>query len=80
MDGFQFHFLLNVAVGGTNGYIPDNVINRGDNDQYGKPWVNGMSQVEGMWLMWEARDRWYWTWQGEDAAMQVDYVRVYERA
>ncbi|ELT92417.1 hypothetical protein CAPTEDRAFT_92778 [Capitella teleta] len=76
----DFHFLLNVAVGGVGGYIPDDVINRGDNELYGKPWNNTQTQVEAMWDLWDARDRWLWTWEGEDAAMQVDYIRVYERA
>ncbi|ELU07206.1 hypothetical protein CAPTEDRAFT_98044 [Capitella teleta] len=76
----DFHFILNVAVGGVGGYIPDNVINRGNNDLYGKPWSNSMSQIEAQSRLWDARDTWFWTWEGEDAAMQVDYVRVYEQA
>ena len=29
-----------------------------------------------------AEDGWYWTWEkeGDDNAMQVDYVRVYKRS
>jgi beta-glucanase (GH16 family) len=71
-----FHFLINVAVGGTGGYIPDNVINWGG--VYEKPWENGGGNAFGR--FWDARDDWYWSWRGEDAAMQVDYVRVYQRA
>ena len=46
----QFHFLMNIAVGGTNGYIPEpeDAVNRGGDPEYEKPWRNGMSQVEAM--------------------------------
>ena len=42
--------MINVAVGGTNGYIPEatDAINRGGDPEYQKPWLNGMSQVEAM--------------------------------
>ena len=78
----QFHFILNVAIGGTNGFIPDDCINRGDNDQYGKPWLNSQSQIEAMGNFWDKRDRWYWTWaqtEGDNAALQVDYIKVYQQ-
>ncbi|ELU17581.1 hypothetical protein CAPTEDRAFT_128848 [Capitella teleta] len=76
----DLHFILSVAVGGVGGYFPDDVINRGDNAVFGKPWNNTESQVDAMWNLWDARDRWLWTWEGEDAAMQVDYIRVYQKA
>jgi len=56
-----------LATGGTNGYFPDNVTPA-------KPWRNdgGNAFTD----FWNARNAWYPTWNGEDAAMQVDYVRV----
>jgi len=76
----HFHFLLNVAVGGCNGFIPDDsrASNRGG--AFPKPWRNSDGYKEGMNNFWNARDQWYWTWdptEGENAAMQVDYIRVY---
>lgn len=72
-----FYFLLNVAVGGTNGYFPDTWTNAG----YPKPWTNpsGTAFLE----FWNARNNWYPTWnpaasEGEDAAMQIDYIRVWK--
>jgi len=73
----EFYFLLNVAVGGTNGFFPDTWTNR----PYPKPWTNpsGTAFRE----FWDARNNWYPTWnpngnQGEDAAMQIDYIRVWK--
>lgn len=64
---------MNVAVGGTNGYIPDGIANEG----YSKPWRNsdggGAAQK-----FWSARDKWRPTWKGDDAAMQVDSVRMWQ--
>ena len=48
MFEFQFHFLLNIAVGCTNYYISDDSINRGGVPEYQKPWTNGVSQIEAM--------------------------------
>jgi len=73
----EFYFLLNVAVGGTNGYFPDNWINQG----YNKPWTNpsGTAFRE----FWDARNLWYPTWnpngqEGEDAAMKIESIRVWK--
>jgi len=72
-----FYFLLNVAVGGTNGYFPDTWTNR----PYPKPWTNpsGTAFKE----FWDARGNWLPTWQqgvneGEGAAMKIDYIRVWK--
>jgi hypothetical protein len=77
----QFHFLLNVAVGSTNGFIPDGGINRDGDPNYQKPWSNGDGYIGGMRNFYNARNNWKWTWdtEGENAAMQVDYVRVYQK-
>lgn len=63
----EFYLMLNLACGGTNGYFPDEVTPA-------KPWSNtgGNAFAD----FWNARNAWYPTWNGEDAAMQVDYVRI----
>jgi len=69
------HFLvMNVAVGGT-GYFPDDASNAG-----GKPW-NNQSPTAPL-EFWNAKSSWYETWNptennGEDAAMKIDYVKVW---
>ena len=73
---FQFHFVLNVAVGGTSGFIPDDVINRGGASP--KPWKNSDSDL--FTKFWDARGHWYETWDGENAAMQVDWIKVYQKS
>ena len=71
---FQFHFILNVAVGGTNGFIPDDCINGGAP----KPWSNSDGWSEAMKKFYDDRTNWLTTWNGEDATLQVDYIRVYQ--
>ncbi|XP_059491029.1 uncharacterized protein LOC132205777 [Neocloeon triangulifer] len=65
----EFYLILNVAVGGTNGFFPDGVANPG-----GKPWVNGSPVA--FRDFWENRAQWEPTWQGDTTDMLVDYVRV----
>ena len=67
---------MNVAVGGTGGYWHDSLVNQ----PYPKPWSDSSSTAARD--FWNAKDQWYPTWNpevnnGEDAAMQVDYVRVW---
>lgn len=64
--------MLNVAVGGTNGFFPDGIPNEG----YAKPWRN--TDSNGPEKFWNSRDKWYPTWRGEDAAMQVESVKMWE--
>jgi len=73
----KFYFILNVAVGGTNGFFPDNWTNR----PYPKPWTNPSGTA--FRDFWDARNNWYPTWNpfvnnGEDAAMQIEYIKVYK--
>ena len=77
----QFHFVLNVAVGGTNGFIPDGYINRGGVPAFQKPWNNGDGYIAGMQNFFNARNNWKWTWdnEGDNNAMQIDYIRVYRQ-
>ena len=68
----KFYFLLNVAVGGTNGFFPDEWTNANGN----KPWLNTSPAASTD--FWNARGDWLQTWQGEESAMAVDYIRVWE--
>jgi len=63
----EFYLILCLAVGGQTGYFPDG---------YGKPWTN--SDPKAINNFWAARNTWYPTWVGEDAALQIDYVRVWQ--
>lgn len=68
----KFYFVLNVAVGGTNGFFPDSWTNANG----AKPWNNESPQA--FKDFWDNRGVWQSTWNGEDAAMAVDYIRVWE--
>jgi beta-glucanase (GH16 family) len=76
-----FHFVLNVAVGGTNGFIPDNGINWNGEPEFQKPWSNGDWYTDAMLKFYNSRTNWRWTWENEsdNAAMQIDYIRVYQK-
>lgn len=63
---------MNVAVGGTNSFFPDNVANGG----YNKPWSNQDRNAPEK--FWRARNLWQPTWQGDDAAMIVDSVKMWQ--
>lgn len=58
---------MNLAVGGTNSYFPDGV--------GGKPWSNSDPHAPN--AFYDAKGRWQPTWKGEDAALQVDSVKVW---
>ena len=73
---FQFFIILNVAVGGV-GFFPDKF----RNSPYPKPW-NDKSEFTAR-DFWNHKSQWYPTWNpdqndGEQAAMQVDYIRVWK--
>ncbi|ODN05965.1 Beta-1,3-glucan-binding protein [Orchesella cincta] len=61
----NFHFILNLAVGGA--YFP--------NDSTPPPPWKGSSTP--FLTFFENRTAWLPTWSGENAAMAVDYIRVY---
>ncbi|CAG2055595.1 unnamed protein product [Timema podura] len=69
--GERFYIILNMAVGG-NDFFPDNSKNPS-----GKPWSNTSPTASSD--FWNARDQWLSTWQGDDAHLQVDYVKVFSR-
>ena len=60
----RFYLIINLAVGGTNEYFPDNV--------GGKPWSNTSPHAVNE--FWAARDTWYPTWTHP---MVIDSVRVW---
>ncbi|KAJ3003955.1 hypothetical protein HKX48_001492 [Thoreauomyces humboldtii] len=63
----EFYLIMNVAVGGTNSYFPDDP---------SKPWTN--TSPHAALDFWNAKDEWYPTWNGEGAAMKVDSVNVWK--
>jgi hypothetical protein len=67
----EFFLILNVAVGGTNGYFPDG--------QCGKTWTDtDPHSVNAFWNSWGA---WFPTWnypETHDSAMKIDSVQVWE--
>jgi hypothetical protein len=65
----QFFIILNVAVGGN--FFPDGLYN----SPHPKPWSRNSSHP--MQDFWERRNWWLPTWDEEDRAMRVDYIRVY---
>jgi beta-glucanase (GH16 family) len=70
----EFYLIVNLAVGGTNGFFPDSAVNEGGAP---KPWTAASGNA--FQDFWNGRNGWYPTWQaaGENAALQVDYIRVY---
>jgi hypothetical protein len=63
----DFFLMFNVAVGGTNGFFPDNA-NWGTR----KPWANNSPHAAQD--FWNGRNDWLPSWQGDNTALQVDYV------
>ena len=63
----EFYLLINLAVGGVNGYFPDNVGN--------KPWSD--SSPNAVNEFWDQRSQWQPTWDGEGAALKIDSVKVW---
>jgi beta-glucanase (GH16 family) len=67
----EFYLILNVAVGGTNEYFPDG--------QCGKPWSN--NDPRSVNTFYNNKGAWYPSWNhpaSNDAAMKVDYIRVWQ--
>lgn len=70
----QFYFIINVAAGGVN-YFPDDAEN-----PIPKPWKNRSPTA--MTDFWKGKSGWLPTWNldtndGEDAALQVDSIKVW---
>ncbi|EXJ53599.1 uncharacterized protein A1O5_13166 [Cladophialophora psammophila CBS 110553] len=64
----DFYLILNVAVGGTNGWFED-----GKN---GKPWVDAGESAK--MDFWNARDTWYPTWK-DGGQMVVKSVKIWQQ-
>ncbi|KAL6249274.1 hypothetical protein RBB50_004337 [Rhinocladiella similis] len=63
-----FFLILNVAVGGTNGWFQDG--------KGGKPWVDQSPTAKRD--FWEAKDQWYPTWANNNE-MQIKSVKMWQR-
>ncbi|BFZ65356.1 hypothetical protein YB2330_006522 [Saitoella coloradoensis] len=65
----EFYLILNVAVGGTNGYFTDGVD--------GKPWADATTTARRD--FWDAKEEWYPTWPAEEErGMIVKSVKMYQ--
>ncbi|KAF2017221.1 glycoside hydrolase family 16 protein [Aaosphaeria arxii CBS 175.79] len=65
----DFYLILNVAVGGTNGWFKDG--------KSGKPWVDTSPTARRD--FWQTRDQWYPTWR-ERGRMEVKSVKMWQQA
>ena len=64
----EFYLILNVAVGGTNGFFEDGWDN--------KPWSN--EDPDAPRAFWNAQDQWYPTWgEGNTRGLTVQSVKMY---
>ncbi|KAH7886769.1 glycoside hydrolase family 16 protein [Phlebopus sp. FC_14] len=65
-----FYLILDLAVGSTNGWFPDNA--------GGKPWLDGSDTA--MRDFAQTQDTWYPTWgsDGESSSFMVDYVKMWQ--
>ena len=64
----SFYLILNVAVGGTNGWFEDGV--------GGKPWVDASPTAK--YDFWNARDEWWPTWHAA-GQMEVESVKIWQQ-
>ena len=62
----RFYLVINLAVGGTNGYFPDG---------NGKPWTDDSPHAVNE--FYDAKSKWYATWNGKQSALQIDSVKVW---
>lgn len=67
---FQFQIVLGVGVGGINDF-PDGY----KSGNFDKPWKN--LAIRNRLDFANAKDDWIKTWNGNDVALKVDYVRVW---
>ncbi|OAL19286.1 hypothetical protein AYO22_09830 [Fonsecaea multimorphosa] len=64
----DFYLILNVAVGGTNGWFEDG--------RNGKPWVDASQTAKRD--FWNARSTWYPTWK-DSAQMTIKSVKMWQQ-
>ena len=63
----EFYLILNVAIGGTNGWFLDGV--------GGKPWVDQSPTAKRD--FWNAKESWFPTWT--NPAMQTKSVKIWQQ-
>lgn len=63
-----FYLILNVAVGGTNGWFQDGL--------QSKPWVDLSPSAKSD--FWKARDDWYPTWK-DSSALKIKSVKMWQQ-
>jgi len=68
----QFYLIMNLAVGGATDYWSDN-FNYGNR----KPWRTDSPQA--MKDFWDAKNEWMRTWNGEEAALKIGKIRIWQR-
>lgn len=68
----EFYLILNVAVGGTNGYFKDGL---GDE----KPWSNDARNAASQ--FWQSKDKWLPTWPTDPKkrGMEIEYVKMWQK-
>ncbi|PWZ03733.1 concanavalin A-like lectin/glucanase [Testicularia cyperi] len=68
----EFYLILNVAVGGTNGYFLDG---KGDD----KPWSNDAANARAQ--FWQSRNQWLPTWPSDpkQRGMAVESVKMWQK-
>ncbi|KAK6431035.1 hypothetical protein LTR95_012809 [Oleoguttula sp. CCFEE 5521] len=64
----DFYLLINLAVGGTNGWFQDGIA--------GKPWVDASTRAK--LDFWNARDQWLPTWK-DGGAMEIKSVKMWQQ-
>ncbi|EOD44125.1 putative beta- -glucan-binding protein [Neofusicoccum parvum UCRNP2] len=64
----EFYLILNVAVGGTNGWFTDG--------KFSKPWVDSSATAKKD--FWNARNSWYPTWK-DNGQMIIDSVKMWKQ-
>ncbi|KAL6710851.1 hypothetical protein ACN47E_007908 [Coniothyrium glycines] len=65
----DFYLVIDVAVGGTNGWFQDG--------KAGKPWIDASSRARRD--FWEARSQWYPTWK-QQGHMEVKSVKMWQQS
>ncbi len=66
----EFYLILNVAVGGVNGYFGDSP---------DKPWANGAENARSQ--FWAAKNQWLPTWPTDpkQRGMEIEYVKMWQK-
>jgi len=70
----EFYLILDVAVGGAApGFRPNDAGYFAEGPD--RPWQSGPTAIK---QFWDARSTWSPTWKGDDVALVVDWVRVWQ--